>query len=173
MRLRRHVPSTQRGVALVLTLVLLLGLSGFVAAYLAISTLEPQISRNLADGSNARNLAEAGIERGFNVLAATVEAGRGWSDLLAGATAAHPWVALAGLANTPIGGATTRGTVSVTIRNYNGAADTASTGLSATTRPASVLLSCFEIAFSSSMTEATAVLKLRRRPMSSVTFSSV
>jgi len=136
MRSRRHGSSTQRGVALVVTLVLLLGLSGFVAAYLAISTLEPQISRNLADGSNARNLAEAGIERGFNVLVATAEAGRGWSDLLTGATAAHPWVALAGLANTPVAGATTRGTVSVTIRNDNGPADTALTGLSATTRPA-------------------------------------
>jgi Tfp pilus assembly protein PilX len=135
-RQHRRVPGKERGVALVLTLVLLLGLSGFVAAYLAVSSLEPQISRNLADGSNARNLAEAGVERGFNALVATAETGRGWTDLLAGATAARPWVALAGLTNTPMGGATTRGTFSVTIRNDNGAADTALTGLSATTQPA-------------------------------------
>ena len=124
----------QRGVALVLVLVLLLGLSGLVAAYLTVSRLEPQISRNLAAASRARYLAEAGIERGFNVLISTAEAGGGWSGLLAGATTAHPWVPIAGLTNTPLG-AGTAGTFSVTIRNDNGAADIPLTGLSATTRP--------------------------------------
>ena len=129
-------PGKERGVALVLTLVLLLGLGGLVAAYLAVSTLEPQIARNLADASRARHLAEAGIERGFNVLVATAaEAGGGWSGLLAGATAQRPWVGLAGLTNIALGSAA-RGTFSVTIRNDNGGADTTLTGLSATTRPA-------------------------------------
>jgi Tfp pilus assembly protein PilX len=139
MTVRRHgrTGGKERGLALVLTLVLLLGLGGLVAAYLAVSTLEPQISRNLADGSRARNLAEAGIERGFNVLvAAAADAGGGWSDLLAGATAQRPWVALAGMTNIALGSAATRGTFSVIIRNDNGAADTPLTGLSATTRPA-------------------------------------
>ena len=136
MTLRAQKAGNERGVALVLTLVLLLGLGGLVAAYLAISTLEPQIARNLADGSRARHLAEAGIERGFNVLVATAaDAGGGWSDLLAGATAQRPWVGLAGLTNIALGSAT-RGTFSVTIRNDIGAADTTLTGLSATTRPA-------------------------------------
>jgi Tfp pilus assembly protein PilX len=125
----------QRGVALILVLVLLLGLGGLVAAYLAVSRLEPQISRNLAAASRARYLAEAGIERGFNVLIATAEAGGGWSALLGGATTARPWVAIAGLTNIALGGGTA-GTFSVTIRNDNGVTDSPLTGLSATTRPA-------------------------------------
>ena len=134
---RRRVRASydERGVALVLTLLVLLVLGGLLAAYLAVSTLEPQISRNLADASRARHLAEAGIERGFNVLVASADASGGWSDLLAGATTVRPWVALAGLTNTAIGVAGA-GTFSVSLRNDNGAADTPLTGLSATTRPA-------------------------------------
>jgi Tfp pilus assembly protein PilX len=137
LSLRRgaRTASDQHGIALVLVLVLLLGLSGLLAAYLAVSTLEPQISRNLAAASRARYLAEAGIERGFNVLVATADAAGGWSGLLGAATPGRPWVAIAGLTNIAVGvGAS--GTFSVTIRNDNGAADTPLTGLSATTRPA-------------------------------------
>jgi Tfp pilus assembly protein PilX len=135
LRRRSRAASDQRGVAFVLVLLVLLGLSGLLAAYLAVSTLEPQISRNLAAASRARYLAEAGIERGFNVLVATADADGGWSGLLGGATTARPWVAIAGLTNIAVGvGAA--GTFSVTIRNDNGAPDTPLTGLSATTRPA-------------------------------------
>jgi hypothetical protein len=135
LRRRARAASDQRGIALVLVLVLLFGLSGLLAAYLAVSTLEPQISRNLAAASRARYLAEAGVERGFNLLVATADAGGGWSGLLSGASTARPWVALAGLTSIAVGvGAA--GTFSVTIRNDNGAADTPLTGLSATTRPA-------------------------------------
>jgi len=130
-----RAPGHQRGVALVLVLVLLLGLSGLVGVYLTVSRLEPQISRNLAAAVQARYLAEAGIERGFNVLIATAEAGGGWSALLDGATTARPWVAIAGLTNIALGGGTA-GTFTVTIRNDNGVADTPLTGLSATTLPA-------------------------------------
>ena len=129
-----RAPGHQRGVALVLVLVLLLGLSGLVGVYLTVSRLEPQISRNLAAAVQARYLAEAGIERGFNVLITTAEAGGGWSGLLAGATTARPWVPIAGLTNTALG-AGTAGTFSVTIRNDNGAADTLLTGLGTTSRP--------------------------------------
>jgi Tfp pilus assembly protein PilX len=133
-RRRARASFDERGVALVLTLLVLLVLGGLLAAYLGVSTLEPQISRNLADASRARHLAEAGIERGFNVLVATTDAAGGWSDLLASATTARPWVALPGLTNAAIGAAGA-GTFSVSIRNDNGAADTPLTGLSATTRP--------------------------------------
>ena len=132
LRRRARRAHDERGVALVLTLLVLLGVGGLLAAYLAVSTLEPQISRNLADASRARYLAEAGIERGFNVLIASADAAGGWSGLLAGATTARPWVALDGLTNAVLAG----GRFSVTIRNDNGAVDTPLTGLSATTRPA-------------------------------------
>ena len=125
----------ERGVALVMTLLVLFGLGSLLAAYLAIGGIEPQISRNLADGARARYLAEAGIERGLNVLVETADADGTWSGLLAGATLEHPWVAIAGLTNTPVG-APTNGTFSVTLRNDRGAADTRLTGLTAMTQPA-------------------------------------
>ena len=135
LRVGARAEGPQRGVALIVVLVMLLGLSGLVAVYLTVSRLEPQISRNLAVAARARYLAEAGIERGFNVLVTTAEPGGGWSGLLNGATTVRPWVALAGLTNVAPGAAAA-GTFSVTIRNDNGAADAVLTGLSATTRPA-------------------------------------
>jgi Tfp pilus assembly protein PilX len=131
-RRRVRLPRDERGVALILTLLVLLCLGGLLASYLAVSAVEPQISRNLASASRARYLAEAGIERGFNVLIATSDAVTGWSGLLASATGASPWVGLAGLTNTTVG----TGTVSVTVRNDNGIADMPLTGLSASTSPA-------------------------------------
>lgn len=125
----------ERGMALVLTLLMLLSLSGLLAAYLAVSSVEPQISRNLADASRARYLAEAGIERGYNVLVATGDAAGRWSELLAGATVTQPWVAVAGLTNIAIGPQPNGGVFSVTIRNDNGPTDTRLTGLSAISTP--------------------------------------
>src|SRR5437867_11739592 len=121
---RRAHRCDERGAALVVTLVALLVMGGLLAAYLAVSALEPQISRNLADVSRARHLAEAGIERGFNVLVNTADGSQSWSGLLAGATTGRPWVALAGLTNAAITGATNGGTFSVSIRNDNGVTDT-------------------------------------------------
>jgi len=126
----------QRGIALVLVVMVLLCLTGLLVGYLSVSALEPQISRNLADASRARYLAEAGIERGFNVLVSTTDASNSWSGLLSGATTGRPWVAIAGLTNAAIAGAANGGTFSVTIRNDNGAADTPLTGLSSSTQPA-------------------------------------
>ena len=96
---RRAHRCDERGAALVVTLVALLVMGGLLATYLAVSALEPQISRNLADASRARHLAEAGVERGFNVLIGIADATGGWSVLLAGATVAHPWMPVAGLTN--------------------------------------------------------------------------
>jgi Tfp pilus assembly protein PilX len=72
-----------RGGALVLSLMVLVGLSAIALALLSISALEPQISRNHVDLVTARYLAEAGIEHAYDTLAST--AGR-WSDSLAGTT---------------------------------------------------------------------------------------
>ena len=93
--LRRRPPTlrNQRGIALILVVMALLCLTGLLVAYLSVSALEPQISRNLADASRARYLAEAGIERGFNVLVSTADASDNWSGLLSGATTGLPWVA--------------------------------------------------------------------------------
>ena len=136
--LTRRTPTlrTQRGIALILVVMALFCLTGLLVAYLSVSALEPQISRNLADASRARYLAEAGIERGFNVLVSTADASHSWSGLLSGATTGLPWVAIAGLTNVALGGPANGGTFSVTIRNDNGAADTPLTGLSSTTEPA-------------------------------------
>ena len=132
---RRAHRCDERGAALVVTLVALLVMGGLLATYLAVSALEPQISRNLADASRARHLAEAGVERGFNVLIGMADATGGWSVLLAGATVAHPWMPVAGLTNVALARTANAGTFSVSVRNDNGAADTPITGLSASTRP--------------------------------------
>jgi Tfp pilus assembly protein PilX len=134
MRRPRHTLRNERGIALILAVLVLLCLTGLVMAYLSVSALEPQISRNLADASRARYLAEAGIEQGFNVLVNTADGSNSWTGLLAGATGGNPWVAVPGLTNASIGGAA-NGTYSVTIRNDNGAGDTPITGLTGATSP--------------------------------------
>ena len=136
--LRRRSPTLrdERGIALIVVVLALFCLTGLLTAYLSVATLEPQISRNLADVSRARHLAEAGVERGFNVLVNTADGSQSWSGLLAGATTGRPWVALAGLTNAAITGATNGGTFSVSIRNDNGVTDTPLTGLSGATAPA-------------------------------------
>ena len=49
MRTWRTLLGNERGVALVLALMMLLALTGLLLAFLSVSSLEPQISRNLAD----------------------------------------------------------------------------------------------------------------------------
>src|SRR5260370_41377223 len=131
MRRRRHTLRNEQGVALILSIMVLLCFTGSVLGYLAVSPLEPQISRNLSDATRLRYLTEAAIEAGYNVLTKTGV----WNTVLGGATGGAPWVALAGLTNAAITGATNGGTFSVTVRNDNGAADTPFTGLSSTTVP--------------------------------------
>jgi len=115
---RRRLPSGERGVALVLTLLVLMTLTGLALAFLSTSALEPRISRNLGDAARARYLAEAGIEVGYNTLVAAAAAGGGWSALLAIASAQSPWVALPALARAPLPGLPeAEGTYSVSMRN--------------------------------------------------------
>src|SRR2546425_10951032 len=115
MRRPRYTLRNERGIALTLPILVLPGLTGLVGAYLSVSAIEPQISRNLADASRSRYLAEAGIERGFNVLVASTD----WTSLVTSASAGSPWVAVAGLTNTAISGATAGGTFSGTGRHDN------------------------------------------------------
>jgi Tfp pilus assembly protein PilX len=75
----------ERGAALVLALVVLVGLTALALALLSIGALEPQISRNHVDMLRARYLAEAGIEHAFATLAGSVGS---WNVYLAGATCA-------------------------------------------------------------------------------------
>ncbi len=110
----------ERGIALILALMVLLTLSGLALALLASSALEPRISRNLHDASRARWLAEAGIELGYGLLAA---AGDGtWNALLA--TADASWVVLPSLDGAALPGLTpAEGTYAVSIRNDRQATD--------------------------------------------------
>lgn len=126
---RREFPGGERGVALVLTLMVLLILTGLVVAILSTSAFEPRVARNLSDAVRARYLAEAGIEVGYNVLAAAVRRDTTWSSLLATATPDSPWVALPSLSHAALPGFTTaHGTYSVSIRNDWQASDLAITG---------------------------------------------
>lgn len=128
---RRELPGAgERGVALVLTLMVLLMLTGLALAFLSVSAFEPRISRNLSDAARARYLAEAGIEVGYNTLVAAAGEHKTWSPLLATVTAAGgPWVALPSLTRVPLPGLTAvDGTYSVGVRNDSLADDTAITG---------------------------------------------
>jgi hypothetical protein len=114
---RARPQDDERGIALILGLMVLLTLSGLALAFLAVSALEPRISRNLHDASRARWLAEAGIELGYGLLAAA-DAGDGtWSTLLATATADAPWIVLPSLdGSAPPGLTSVEGTYTVSIR---------------------------------------------------------
>ncbi len=114
----------ERGVALILGLVVLMTLSALALAFLAVSALEPRISRNLHDASRARWLAEAGIELGYGLLAATADGDGAWSAFMTASTADAPWVDLPSLERAVLPGLTpTEGTCTVSIRNDPRTAD--------------------------------------------------
>jgi Tfp pilus assembly protein PilX len=131
----RGLLGNERGVALVLALMMLMTLTGLLLAFLSVSALEPQISNNLADTARARYLAEAGIEVGFARLASNDPAVNSpvsgvFTPAIATATAGAPWVTL--INNGTIGGVTTggsaaeaafAGTYTVIVRNNFQAAD--------------------------------------------------
>lgn len=126
---RREFPGGERGAALVLTLMVLLILTGLAVAVLSTSAFEPRVARNHSDAVRARYLAEAGIEVGYNVLAAAVRTDTTWSPFLATATPDSPWVTLPSLGHAALPGLTTAdGTYSVSIRNDWQASDAAITG---------------------------------------------
>jgi Tfp pilus assembly protein PilX len=135
MRNWRSLLGDERGVALVLGLMMLLALTGMLLAFLSVSALEPQISRNLADTARARYLAEAGLEVGFATLVNTGDAVQSFSPAITTATAGAPWVTLVNngtIANVTSGGAASEavfaGTFTVIVRNDSQNADSALTG---------------------------------------------
>jgi len=140
MRNWRTLLGNERGVALVLALMMLLALTGLLLAFLSVSALEPQISKNIADTARARYLAEAGIEIGFNMLVNTGNAAQMFTDVISSANAGVPWVAL--VSNGTLTGVTTggtsaeaafAGTYNVVVRNDYLASDQSLTGVNPTT----------------------------------------
>lgn len=115
----------QRGIALPLTLLIMLVISSLAIALLAMAGYEPAISRNLAEGTQARFAAEAGAEAAFDTLAVTAN----WSNLIANA---NPTVTL--FNNRSIGSLpASQGTYTVLLRNDTLAGDPAITGVAADT----------------------------------------
>jgi len=130
MKRWRTLLGNERGVALVLALMILLTLTGLVLAFLSVSAFEPQISRNLADTTRARYLAEAGLEVGYNALIATAD----WSSPLASATTASPWIILPNMSAATLPGLdSASGTYTVSVRNDYQASDNALTGVAVDT----------------------------------------
>jgi Tfp pilus assembly protein PilX len=80
----REVLRDERGIAVVVGLIALMTLTALVLAFLAVSAWEPQISRNLADGTRARYVAEAGLEAAYDTLIANTN----WNAMLVGSTCA-------------------------------------------------------------------------------------
>lgn len=71
----------QRGIALPLTLIVMVAITSLTLGLLSISAVEPRVSRNLTDAAQARFAAEAGLEWGYNQLVATTD----WSGFLSAA----------------------------------------------------------------------------------------
>ena len=69
MKTWRTLLGDERGVALPLAMIMLVVLTMLTLTFMSLGAVEPQISRNLSDGARARQLAESGIEWGFNQLA--------------------------------------------------------------------------------------------------------
>jgi len=117
--------NNERGVALVLALMILLTLTGLVLAFLSVSAFEPQISRNHGDATRARYVAEAGVEYAYDTLATNINT---WNNYLVGATCTTG--AVLGTANSTFPGLTSEnGTFTVRIRNDCNAGDNKFTGV--------------------------------------------
>lgn len=136
----------ERGIAIPLTLIALLVLTTLTVGLLALAGVEPQVSRNLADATQARFAAEAGLEWAFAWVASsadwnvtflnsvTAPAIQVWL-MPSDATHAQNWVRT----TTPSGPSAIpslppgRGGFTVTLRNDTLAADLTITGTAADT----------------------------------------
>jgi Tfp pilus assembly protein PilX len=125
MKKLRMLVDNERGVALMLALVILLTLTGLVLAFLSVSAFEPQISRNQSDTTRARFVADAGIEYAYDTLASNI---LNWNNYLVGATCTTG--AVLGAANTTLPGlSAANGTFTVRVRNDCNAGDNKFTGV--------------------------------------------
>lgn len=75
--------ANERGIALPLALVVVLALASLGLGLAAVGSVEPQISRNVSEGTQARYAAEAGVEWTYRTQLAGV---LDWSGVLTGAT---------------------------------------------------------------------------------------
>jgi Tfp pilus assembly protein PilX len=66
----RKLLGNERGIALPLAMILLVVLTMLTLTFMSLGAVEPQISRNLADGARARQLTESGVEWGLTQLQA-------------------------------------------------------------------------------------------------------
>lgn len=115
----------ERGVALVMALMILLILTGLALAFLSASGFEPQISRNHSHTVRARYVAEAGVEHAFDTLATNLGS---WNDYLAGATCAQG--AVLGTPSSSLPGlGRAHGTFTVRLRNDCASGDDRLTGV--------------------------------------------
>lgn len=120
---RRSKVWNEDGIALPLSLFVLVALMLMVLTFLSVGAMEPQAASNLTDASRARYAAEAGLEWAFDQLASAPAAGpTSWNGLLA--TNNGQMAISMPLAGLPA----TSGTYSVTIRNDTQATDPQITG---------------------------------------------
>jgi Tfp pilus assembly protein PilX len=116
----------ERGIALPLTLLIVLVVVSIALGLLAVAGQEPAISKNLAEGTQARFAAEAGIEAAFDTLATTTD----WTNLIKNANAQTGLQQL--FQNKPIGSLPlSQGKYDVVVRNDNNVADPSITGVAA------------------------------------------
>src|SRR5712692_6087002 len=113
----------ERGMAAVMALIVVLALTLLVTAFLAVSAFEPQISQNLADSTQARYAADAGIEWAFDQLVGTPS----WNTLLVGAAGCATPLTPAGWSNVTVPGVA--GSFTVNLRNDCQAGDDQITGV--------------------------------------------
>lgn len=129
MNTARAVLKDERGVAVVLAMVALMTLTALVLAFLAVSAYEPQISRNLADSTRARYIAEAGLETAYDTLVNNTD----WVTLVAGSSCAAGGAGtVVGVQNSTLPGLTSAsGTYTVRARNDCQPNDATITGVTA------------------------------------------
>jgi hypothetical protein len=118
MNIWQKTMGDQRGIAASLAIYTLVLLSILLLALVSLASQEPQVSRNLADMTQARYVADAGVEWAFDTLVATPD----WSTILqAGGGTMVSNKALPGLS-------AAYGTYTVVARNDTVAGDTVLTG---------------------------------------------
>jgi len=113
----------ERGVAAVMALIVIVGLGVVASAFVAVSAFEPQISEDLADSTQARYTADAGIEWAFDQIVSRAS----WNALLNGAASCSTGVTPAGWTNVTV--PNLAGSFTVSVRNDCSAGDHAITGV--------------------------------------------
>lgn len=112
-----------KGIMLPLTLIVMITIGALTLGLLSLSAMEPQISRNLSDATQARFAAEAGLEWGYNTLANNLN----WSGYLSSANSATGTTLATNAAIGTLNAS--RGTFTVRVRNDNLAGDAVITGV--------------------------------------------